>query len=147
MKVYIGNYPKHRWYHNYLYKWFGYAPDQAKYIKIDKWDTWSIDHTLADIVLPMLIQLRETSQGAPFVNPEDVPEFLKPSHKPKDDVDNTHFDRWNWVMGEMIYAFDSKANKDDVMVRFTDMREARHEQDRISNGFRLFGKYYENLWD
>jgi hypothetical protein len=21
------------------------------------------------------------------------------------------------------------------------------EQDRISDGFRLFGKYYENLWD
>ena len=26
--------------------------------------------------------------------------------------------------------------------------EARSKyQDRITNGFRLFGKYYENLWD
>lgn len=147
MKVYIGNYPKHRWYHNYLYKWFGYAPDQTRYIKIDKWDTWSADHTLADIILPILVQLSKTQQGAPFVEIEDVPEFLHPSHKPEDDLDNTHFLRWSWVLGEMMYAFDCKVNKDEPFMRFDDAEEAKKEQARISNGFRLFGKYYENLWD
>lgn len=147
MKVYIGNYPKHRWYHNYLYKWFGYAPDQTRYIKIDKWDTWSADHTLADIILPILVQLSKTQQGAPFVEIEDVPEFIHPSHKPEDDLDNTHFLRWSWVLGEMMYAFDCKVNKDEPFMRFDDAEEAKKEQARISNGFRLFGKYYENLWD
>ena len=28
-----------------------------KYVKIDRWDTWSMDHTLAHIILPMLKQL------------------------------------------------------------------------------------------
>jgi len=146
MKAYIGNFPKHRWYHNYLYKWFGYAPEQTKYIKIDKWDSWSADHTLAEIILPVLVQLKGNHQGAPYVEPEDVPEFLRPTHKPEYDVDNTHFDRWEWVLDEMIYAFDCKVNKDEPYVRL-DIEEARKEQDRISTGFRLFGKYYENLWD
>jgi len=148
MKIYIGNYPKYRWYHHYLYKWFGYAPDQKKYIHIDKWDTWSMDHTLGEIAYPMLVQLRKAAHGAPFVDPIDVPEDLRPSHKAEDDaVDNTHFERWNWVLDEMIYAFDSKINKDDIMLRFDDIEDAREEQNRISNGFLLFGKYYENLWD
>ena len=28
-----------------------------------------------------------------------------------------------------------------------DMEGMKAEQERISNGFRLFGKYYESLWD
>ena len=148
MKIYISNYPNHRWYHRYLYEWFGYAPDRKTYIHIDEWDTWSMDYTLAEIAHPMLVQLRKTLHGAPFVDPVDVPGHLQPTHTPEDDVDNTHFERWNWVLDEMIYAFDCKVNKDDVMLRFRDdLDAARKEQDRISNGFRLFGKYYENLWD
>ena len=42
------------------------------YVKIDKEDTWSMDHTLADIVLPMLQQLRATKHGSPNVADEDV---------------------------------------------------------------------------
>lgn len=148
MKVYIGNYPKHRWYHNYLYKWFDYTNDQRKYIKIDKWDSWSADYTLAEIILPVLLQLKETQHGAPFVDPADVPESLRPTHIDENHtLDNTHFECWDWVLTEIIYAFDCKVNKEDVFMRFDDAKEARKEQDRISNGFKLFGKYYENLWD
>ena len=28
------------------------------YVKLDRWDTWSMDHTLAYIILPMLKQLQ-----------------------------------------------------------------------------------------
>jgi len=122
-------------------------------VRIDRWDTWSMDHTLAPIILPMLIQLKETKHGAPFVDNEDVPKQLRATKKQieayskKGEVDPNHFDRWDWVLDEMIYAFDCKANKDDVYMRFDDRAEMQKEQERISNGFRLFGKYYENLWD
>jgi hypothetical protein len=56
------------------------------YVKIDKWDTWSMDHTLAQIVLPMLKQLQATKHGSPLVEDEDVPEGLicvVPKHRPK----------------------------------------------------------------
>jgi len=122
-------------------------------VRIDRWDTWSMDHTLAPIILPMLVQLKDTKHGAPFVDNEDVPKELRATKKQieaygkKGEVDPKHFDRWDWVLDEMIYSFDCKANKDDVYMRFDDALDMNREQHRISNGFRLFGKYYENLWD
>lgn len=158
MKVKIGKYPSHRFYHNWLYNWFGYSPKQTTSIKIHDYDTWSMDHTLAPIILPMLKQLKETKHGAPAVDLEDVPQELRPSNTEEwqklynegGETDEKFFERWDWVLDEMIYAFDCKVNKDEVYMRF-DIKTERDlmdkEQDRISNGFRLFGKYYENLWD
>jgi len=122
-------------------------------VHIDPCDTWSMDHTLAPIILPMLIQLKAEKHGAPQVDYKDVPKELRPSKKEIDaynkdgTTDENFFVRWDWVMDEMIYAFDCKANKDDVYMRFDDRDEMQKEQERISNGFRLFGKYYESLWD
>jgi len=150
MKINIGKYPNHWPWSNWLFDKFGYSPEQKVKVHIDKWDTWSMDHTLAPIILPMLIQLKETKHGAPYVDPKDVPKELRPKLDFKDikyDTDETHFERWDWVLDEMIYAFDCKANKDDVFMRIDDQKEIKKEQKRISNGFRLFGKYYEALWD
>ena len=38
------------------------------YVKIDEWDTWSMDSTLADIILPMLKQLRASKHGSGYVD-------------------------------------------------------------------------------
>jgi len=128
--------------------------EQKIKVRIDRWDTWSMDYTLAPIILPMLVQLKATKHGAPFVDLKDVPKELhgkKLTKKQKEngEVDDKHFERWDWVLDEMIYAFDCKANKDDVYMRFdiNDREGMKAEQERISNGFRLFGKYYESLWD
>ena len=140
------------------------------YIKIDRWDTWSMDHTLAEIVLPMLLQLQATKQGAPHTDDEDVPEYLR-SHmaQPKEnewDTDSLHFMRWDWILAEMIWAFEQKV-QDDAESQFFDHTPSNgldpwdpeyigplwdkenyiKWHDRKANGFRLFGKYYENLWD
>ena len=161
---------------------------KINYVKIDRWDTWSMDHTLAYIVLPMLKQLNATKQGAPFVDDEDVPEELKStSAPPKEneyDTDANHFKRWDWVMNEMIFAFECelddtwedkfRSGEHDILWvpvdaegnevprgdhKFTEMRRGPNDtykcdydgmkvvQDRIQNGFRLFGKYYQGLWD
>ena len=135
--------------------WFDRRTGQKQKIHIDRWDTWSMDHTLAPIILPMLIHLKKEKHGAPMVDPKDVPIPLRPKkqdvlkYKEIGDTDEKFFERWDWVMDEMIYAFDCKANKDDVYMRFDikDKDAMNAEQERISNGFRLFGKYYESLWD
>jgi hypothetical protein len=142
-------------YNVFNWLWFDRRTGQKQKIRIDRWDTWSMDHTLAPIILPMLVQLKDTKHGAPFVDNVDVPKQLRATKKQieaygkKGEVDPKHFDRWDWVLDEMIYAFDCKANKDDVYMRFDilDRDGMEKEQERISNGFRLFGKYYENLWD
>ena len=80
MKVKISGYAKHRWYHNFLYK-LGIKNEQKVSVRIDNFDTWGMDHTLAYIILPMLKQLKETKQGSPYVYPEDVPTELRPTKK------------------------------------------------------------------
>lgn len=148
------------------------------YVKIDRWDTWSMDHTLADIVLPMLRQLKDTKHGAPDTDDEDVPEYLRRHMaQPKEnewDTDSLHFMRWDWILDEMIWAFEQKV-VDDAEDQFFDhsaydgsrlgnqewledisnnVSKVKYDkvghhawQERKANGFRLFGKYYEALWD
>lgn len=80
-------------------------------VRIDPWDTWNADDTLAHIILPMLKQLKETKHGAPNVDPEDVPENLRPGklevEKYREDgtTDAMFFLRWDYVLDEMIWAF------------------------------------------
>lgn len=87
---------------------------EIKIIRIDGWDTWSMDHTLSPIILPMLRQLKEAKHGAPFVDDEDVPENLRstaaPAKENEWDTDENHFLRWDWAMSEMIFAFECKVD-------------------------------------
>ena len=119
-------------------------------ITIHDWDTWSMDHTLSYIIVPMLIQLKDTKHGAPNVDNDDVPEELRMPDGWKEtrynidgETDEQFFNRWDWVLDEMIWAFTYKRDNFDSLL--AEDREA--VQARMSNGFRLFGKYYENLWD
>jgi len=165
-------------------KFLDFVHPQINYVKIDRYDTWSMDSTLADIILPMLKQLQKDKHGSPFVDDEDVPEELKStSAPPKEseyDTDANHFKRWDYVLGEMIFAFECKVddsweekfrsgeidhktvacnwdeNGKATMYQMVDGPNHTYELDmdgmqevqkRISNGFRLFGRYYEGLWD
>ena len=138
-------------------------------VKLHKSDTWSMDHTLAHIIVPMLKQLKETKHGSPMIDDSDVPVYLR-NNSPKDkefwngDIDDNHHARWEWVIDEMIWAFEQKT-RDDWMGDYysewiedkskplggyfesCDREAIKFHQDRMSNGFRLFGKYYEALWD
>jgi len=79
-------------------------------VKIHAYDTWNIDSTLSYIVLPMLIKLQKEKHGAPLVDDVDVPENLRSSNAPPKendyDCDEFHFKRWDWVLDEMIWAFE-----------------------------------------
>ncbi len=151
---------------------------QINIVRIDRYDTWSLDHTLADIILPMLRQLKATKHGSPHVDDADVPEYLQ-THmaQPGDhewDTDSLWHMRWEYVLDEMIWAFEQKVADDaegqffdhssykndnvpikewlaDVNNRASKVKydEAGHQVwlARKANGLRLFGKYYEALWD
>ena len=142
-------------------------PGQKKKIRIDKYDTWNMDHTLASIILPMLKQLKETKHGAPMVDDEDVPAEIMAKYadeKPEYSTDSNWFKRWDYVLNEIIWAFEQKCVDDwaeqyygewieDETKMFgghhinVDDEGRQKHQERMSNGFRLFGKYYESLWD
>jgi hypothetical protein len=151
-------------------KFLDFIHPRFNYVKIDRWDTWSMDHTLAHIIHPMLVQLNKTKHGAPYTDDEDVPEYLR-SHmaQPKEnewDTDSLHFMRWDWILDEMIWAFaqELKEDEEDQFFDYSksngkspwdkdyigpelDSEGLKKHQERKANGFRLFGRYYQNLWD
>tara|TARA_R110000868_G_scaffold23753_3_gene95039 strand:- start:641 stop:1258 length:618 start_codon:yes stop_codon:yes gene_type:complete len=148
--------------------WYDRRTQKVK-VHIDKWDTWSMDHTLAAIILPMLVQLKETKHGAPNVDNADIPKELRMSKKDgtqfaKDgSTDDKFFKRWDWILDEMIWTFEQKCRdhwesdyyeydyapeeKFGLKLVWEDRKGRDEHQKRMSNGFKLFGKYYENLWD
>jgi hypothetical protein len=169
---------------NKFCNWVESKRERQIYVRVDKHDTWSMDSTLANIVAPMLVQLQASKHGAPHVADEDVPDELKSTSAPPTenswDTDDNHFVRWEYVLGEMIFAFTAKRDgtwqdkyssgthdwssepcewDDSGKPTMYQMKTGPNdtykcdydamavEQARITNGFRLFGKYYENLWD
>ena len=98
-------------------KFLNFVHPPISYVKIDYWDTWSMDSTLAHIILPMLKQLKETNHGAPIVDDKDVPKELRStSAPPKEnewDTDENHFKRWDWVMNELIWTFEQLVDDDN----------------------------------
>ena len=166
--------------YTWLYKlcsWIESKKKRRVSIKIDRWDTWNMDSTLAMIILPMLKQLRDTKHGSPFTDDEDVPDHLKSTAAPPKendwDTDDNHEARWDYVLDEMIWAFE-QINLDDEpdfwitepqgmhSVKEEGTNLSRLEWDvpgemdwpaakaykaRIDNGTRLFGKYFRCLWD
>jgi hypothetical protein len=156
-----------------LCNWIESKRDRQIYVRIDRYDSWSADHTLALIAVPLLKQLQASKHGAPLVDDLDVPEgqgLRSTEAPPKEnewDIDSNHFKRWDWVLSEIIWALEQKTS-DGVEDQFysrknpelrtndfdaemnnieIDMDGLKAWQQRKTRGFLLFGKYYENLWD
>jgi hypothetical protein len=111
-----------------LQKFLDFVHPRIEYIKIDKYDTWNMDTTLAPIILPMLKQLKASRHGSGTVDLEDVPEELRCTtyeewdeqkcfdfyneHEIKEGECDIHA-RWNWVLDEMIWAFEQICDDDN----------------------------------
>lgn len=142
------------------FEWVRNARNRKIKIRIDHYDVWSMDHTLAYIIHPMLIKMKEDKHGAPFVDDVDVPVELRsdaPDAVPSEDgsTDSYFFQRWDWVLDQMIYSFSALLNDDLETPFFTIDKNGNHlfdregyekEHSRVQNGLVLFGKYYRSLW-
>jgi hypothetical protein len=167
-----------------LLRWIDKRKKRSINIRIDRWDVWGMGETLGYIIRPMLRQLKDAKHGSPHVEDEDVPEHLRSTTAPEltaeqknvHAVDGNYHKRWEWVLNEIIFAFDSldggpnedwefafttgeydykSVKREDGMYQMvqgpnhtaeTDWDARRAYGDRVANGFRLFGKYYQGLW-
>lgn len=139
-----------------FFQWIHSKKKQKIVVKIEPHDIWSMDYTLAQIIHPMLILLKEQKHGTPLVNNCDIPEHLQ-----KIDVDEFGIayeidatwneEGWQWIMDEMIWAFE-RIKLDDI----DDICHPNGNYDydlmvelhnRVNNGTRLFGTYFSALWD
>lgn len=179
------------WLYKLMLWWEAKRPPRKIKVQIDPWDVWGLDSTLAEVILPALIKLKETKHGYPHVDLEDVPYHLQAVEQPEwspqrdlfEDVEKINpehisieEERWAWVLDEMIWAFsqintDWASQYDTGNIDFvskpvmhngqkmyelvhgpnhtfqTDMEGRERHQARINRGLKLFGKYYQNLWD
>lgn len=135
MKVKIGPYPKK-------------SGKRKIKIHIDNYDIWSMDHTLAMIILPMLELIRKDKHGSPYVENMDVPDELKSEIDEMGGDDKVH-EKWAWVLDQMIWSFTEILNDNDpnyyIDQKFDGDSYAAYNK-KIENGLYLFGKYYRGLW-
>lgn len=140
-------------------------------IRIDDYDAWSANHTLALIILPLLKRLKVTKHGSGYIDDADVPEYLRstaaPAKENEWDTDTNFHKRYEWFLDEIIWAM-GEVIKDDELDQFYDYSEVpeqeRHTlggvskakfdaegfdtyQKRKQHALTLFGKYFETLWD
>lgn len=157
--------------------------DRVIKIKIDKFDSWNADQTIALIAVPILKQLQKTKHGAPGIDDEDVPVKLRSTsakpltqkEKENGSIDKNWFKRFDWTLAEMVWALneiaegypgENKFHKGRIQWTFEKQPDGtsiskkgpkdtykldRKGYDayhaRIANGCRLFGKYFQSLWD
>lgn len=147
MKLLIGRYPK--------------GENERKVnIRIDNYDLWNLDHTLALVIHPALVKFRENLVATPATEGADGPEGVV------DETGDFSEKRWEHIIDEMIFAFESLAKADweeqyydygdvsetiDLINTFSavkyDKEGWKKHNERIDNGLRLFGKYYRALWN
>jgi hypothetical protein len=139
-------------------------------VKIDNYDVWGMDSTLAIIILPMLKKLKEDKQGVPSVNPEHLPDELVHETSNDEEINFKRMEtQWNWVLDEMIWAFEQahpdtdweaqyhqptgNTITDDPTSIFNGLPETKFDtvgyqahSERMQRGFTLFGRYFQALW-
>ena len=116
----------------------------ADTIHIDNFDCWSLDYTLARIIHPALIRLKETKHGYPelwedgMVTHHNWDRQLHFDFIDEDIETNYLIDKWNGVLDKMIYSF-GKIMEDAYF--------DNEEWEKIQEGLDLFSKHYTSLWD
>lgn len=83
-------------------------------------ELWSLDNTLAKLILPRLKRFRKISSGFPYSETETQ-------------------ETWYEKIDKMIFAFEFYAKDKFELITKKDSK-------RITQGLNLFAKYYGNLW-
>lgn len=151
---------------NGLFTWFYDKRKRRIKVKIDDYDTWNLDYTLALIILPALKAYKNNHDSS-------YPGDLK-SHE-----------EWEAVLDKMIWSFENIAtdyeedefytevigkiyfpepkrdqkpydknhwwthfgfNRSFSHMRFDSEGYTKHRE-KVQEGLNLFGKYFRNLWD
>ena len=139
-----------------LLEWIDSKKKRKIKIKIDDYDVWNADHTMGLIIYQILLKYKENICGSPQVDDSDVPEELKSTFTPsaENGEDINYHRRWNWVVDEVLWTFKiltEENNELDNLYMYIDEGNncelAAEYEKRLTNGLRLFGKYYRGFWN
>lgn len=155
MKAHLGRYPK--------------DPQKPRKIciKIDKWDSWSAEETLAMIIAPLLRQLKETTHAYPPILEDTDCTSTDENHSCPGAI------KWTEILDKIIWSMEEIANGEpnapemptptiDIETsEWTSTRQtqynpeemAKYHQDmseylsRVQKGCDLLGQFFRDLWD
>ena len=91
---------------------------QRKKSGFDDRETWSLDHTIVEFVLPRLIRFREITPGYPA---------------------NLTLKKWGKILDQIIYSMQAICDE-------WEGKEVTLDEKKINKGIYLFGKYFRHLW-
>jgi hypothetical protein len=123
-------------------------------VQVEDFDVFSMDTQLAHVIVPMLKLLREKKAGIPgdiintFHECSDQLE-LDFGLTPKE-IDEIEFEcaekKWNDILDKMIWSFEQAMNDYPLMYSSMSKGDFERYEERMQEGFELFGRYYRSLW-
>lgn len=123
------------------------------YTKFKDKETWSLDYTIAQFILPRLIRYKKLNNGVPgifFIDEEGNDHIMD-----TDNYTEIASKKWNDTLDKMIWSFDEIVTEKNEPMFHSDMDEEEKKKwlsdlqiysDKIQEGLDLFAKYFRDLW-
>lgn len=117
-------------------KFRGKNPPRKIKVRIDRDDLYNLDSTLANVILPALVEFRKDIKACPYVEDSDIPESIL-----KESSDNHDLIRWEFILDSMIRAFSLILEDPECSTAET----AAEVDSAIESGLTYFAKYFRSL--
>lgn len=120
---------------NYLQGFYNFLARFSKpkcKIEVSGSDVMNADMTMALLIVSVMRKLKEEHYTVGNIEDDDAPSGMDFS------------ERYNWVIDEIIWAFEYSYNGLVYKAKTKEERKANYE--RAKNGRQLFAKYFETFW-
>lgn len=146
-----------------FFQWLHTKRKQKIQVKIDPWDTWSLDCTLSYIILASLKEFKKDLHSYPSLIDHKNSSYIHAVNFDDSDKD-AGMKIWVEILDKMIYSFDEKINETnkpepefisegkrifDYEIKDKEQwyKDLEEYETKVQEGFELFGKYFQNLWN
>lgn len=121
------------------FQWFHNLKNRNIKVKIHPYDLWSLDVSLAHVILPALRAFRLNISGYPG-------SLWKDDNK---DNDDSSMNQWEAIIDKMIWSFENCIEDPKFPgLHNEELYNAMKEhENKVQEGIDLFAKYYRNLWN
>ena len=122
--------------------------NKAQHVDSDDHDIWNLDYTLACIIHPARVRLKESQHGYPELWEDGMcyhEYYTRQLHFDfiDEDVESKYlWQKWQDILDDMIYAMEIIATE-----KIYDIDLDTYDNERVDRGLELFGKHFCSLWD
>ena len=133
--------------------------NKAHHVDIDDHDVWNLDYTLACVIHPALVRMKEKKHGYPELWEDGMVtthNYDRQLHFDfiDEQVENDYLQKkWDNILDKMTRAFGMIVHKEDWEKSWESLswEKSREEEVKyyqtIDEGLALFAEHYHSLWD